>query len=281
MEPLLAPLLQDLRIVNLGLNTPGPIAATRLTKLGATVTKIEPPSGDPLKKVARQWYEELCAGQTVLTLDLKAEDGRTKLDDLLSTTDLLLASFRPAALVRLGLDWKSLHARHPRLSFVGIIGYPPPLEEHAGHDVTYQAGLGLLSPPQLPPSLFVDLAGAERAVSTALALLLKFSRTGESGCAWVSLYECARELAGPRTAGLTSPGGVLGGGSPFYSLYQTNDGWIALAALEPHFAAKLLAELNLPAANRDEFERAFRSRSAGDWERWAEERGLPLAAVHG
>src|SRR5258708_38684607 len=249
--------LQGMKIVNLGLNAPGPVAGARLKQLGAEITKVEPPSGDPMNMAAPIWYAELCAGQTVVRLDLKNDEGRSRLSDLLAETDLLLASFRPAALARLGLDWEHLHLQHPRLSFVGIIGYPHPDEERTGHDLTYQAGLGLLSPPQLPPTLFVDLAGAERAVSSSLALLLQFARTGKPGCTWVSLHECARELATPLDAGLTAPNGVLRGGSPFYSTYQTSDGWIAVAALEPHFAKKLISELGLPSGKRSLLERAL------------------------
>src|SRR3954469_9138474 len=190
-------LLQGVKIVSLALNAPGPVAAARLTKLGATVTKVEPPSGDATQKVAPGWYEALCQGQTVLRIDLKSSDGRAQLDDLLAQAELLLASFRPSALQRLGLDWESLHARHPKLCFVGIIGYAAPFEERTGHDLTYQGDLGLLRPPQMPPTLFIDLAGAERAISMALALLNRSARKGQPGCAWVSLQECAQELAAP------------------------------------------------------------------------------------
>jgi alpha-methylacyl-CoA racemase len=272
-------LLQGIRIVSLALNAPGPVAAARLAKLGAEVTKVEPPGGDALSNAAPQWYARLCRGQSVLKLDLKDAAGRQQLDTLLAKTDLLLASFRPSALKRLGLDWESLHARHPKLCFVGIIGHPAPDEERSGHDLTYQADFGLLRPPQMPSSLFVDLAGAERAVSMALALLNKAARTGESCCAWVSLYECARDLAEPLKAGLTMPGGLLGGGYPFYGFYPASDGWVAIAALEPHFAERLLAELNLKKGDRSELEQKFLQRSAAEWESWAAERDLPLVAV--
>jgi alpha-methylacyl-CoA racemase len=272
-------LLQGIKIVSLALNAPGPVAAARLTQLGAEVTKIEPPSGDATSNVAPKWYESLCRGQTVLHLDLKDPSGRAQLDRMLAETDLLLASFRPSALQRLGLDWKSLHARHPRLNFVGIIGYLPPLEERTGHDLTYQSDFGLLRPPELPPTLFVDLAGAERAVSMALALLNRAARTGEAGCAWVSLYECARDLAEPLKAGLTAAGGLLGGGYPLYGFYQASDGWVAIAALEPHFAERLLSELGLKKADRAELERIFSQRGAAEWERWAAGKDLPIAAV--
>ncbi|HEY2169712.1 MAG TPA: CoA transferase [Candidatus Angelobacter sp.] len=272
-------LLQGVKIVSLALNAPGPVAAARLTKLGADVTKVEPPSGDATKSAAPAWYESLCQRQTVLRLDLKSPEGRAKLDELLAQADLLLASFRPSALQRLGLDWESLHARHPRLCFVGIIGYAAPFEERTGHDLTYQCDLGLLRPPQMPPTLFIDLAGAERAVSMALALLNRAARRGQAGCAWVSLHDCARDLAAPLKAGLTSSDGILGGAYPLYGFYRANDGWIAIAALEPHFAERLLSELGLKKADRTALERIFLQRKAASWEKWAAELDLPLVAV--
>ncbi|HEY2235519.1 MAG TPA: CoA transferase [Candidatus Angelobacter sp.] len=272
-------LLQGVKIVSLALNAPGPVAAARLTKLGAEVTKVEPPTGDAIKTAAPAWYESLCQGQTVLRLDLKSPEGRAKLDELLAQADLLLASFRPSALQRLELDWESLHTRHPKLCFVGIIGYPAPFQERTGHDLTYQSDLGLLRPPQMPPTLFVDLAGAERAVSMALALLNRAARGGDAGCAWVSLHECARDLAAPFKAGLTASGGLLGGAYPLYGFYRANDGWIAIAAVEPHFAERLLAELGLKKADRTALEQIFRQRKAAAWEKWAAELDLPLVAV--
>src|SRR5437588_2233383 len=119
-------LLQGVKVVSLALNAPGPVAAARLTKLGAEVTKIEPPSGDPINTAAPEWYASLCQGQTVLRLDLKDAAGRARLNNLLQDTDLLLASFRPSTLQRLVLDWESLPACYPRLCFVRIIGYTPP-----------------------------------------------------------------------------------------------------------------------------------------------------------
>lgn len=272
-------LLQGVKIVSLALNVPGPVAAARLTKLGAEVTKVEPPTGDATQTAAPGWYKSLCQGQTVVRLDLKSTDGRATLDELLASAELLLASFRPSALQRLALDWESLHARHPKLCFVGIIGYPEPLQERTGHDLTYQSDLGLLRPPQMPPTLFVDLAGAERAVSMALALLNRSARKGEAGCAWVSLYECARDLAAPLKAGLTGSNGLLGGSYPLYGFYRTNDGWIAIAALEPHFTERVLAELGLKKADRTALERIFLQRKAAAWEKWAAELDLPLVAV--
>jgi crotonobetainyl-CoA:carnitine CoA-transferase CaiB-like acyl-CoA transferase len=113
----------------------------------------------------------------------------------------------------------------------------------------------------------------------ALALLNRAARSGEAGCAWVSLHECARDLTAPLKAGLTSSGGLLGGGYPLYGFYRANDGWIAIAALEPHFAERMLSELGLKKADRPALERIFLQRKAASWEKWAVELDLPLVAV--
>jgi alpha-methylacyl-CoA racemase len=271
--------LDGFHVVTLAVNVPGPVAAARLRGLGARLTKVEPPLGDPLAGYVPAWYRELAEGQEVVTLDLKHPAGRARLADLLAGADLLLTSTRPSALERLGLGWEALHAAHPRLSHVVIVGHAPPDGDRAGHDLTYQAAAGLLSPPHPPRTLLADLAAAERAVSAALALLLARERGGEAGRAEVSLADAALEVAVPLRHGLTAPGGLLGGGLPAYGLYRAADGWVALAALEPHFAERLRRELGVERLDREALETRFAARSAGEWERWAAERDLPIAAV--
>jgi alpha-methylacyl-CoA racemase len=271
--------LKGIRIVTLALNVPGPVAVARLVELGADAIKVEPPTGDALKTSAPAWYEALTQRQTVVCLDLKNDADRQKLDHYLAEAQLLLSSFRPSALKRLQLDWESLRQKFPRLCVVNIIGFPEPEEEIPGHDLTYQARLGLLRPPRMPVTLHADMAGAERAVSACLELLLNRARTGHTGHATVSLYEAMRDFTGPLTAGLTKSGGVLGGGFAFYGLYQSSDGWIAVGALEPRFVGRLTSELKLTANARAELENIFRSRSAAEWEQWAKERDLPICAV--
>jgi alpha-methylacyl-CoA racemase len=271
--------LAGLQVLTLAVNLPGPLAAARLRDFSAAVTKIEPPTGDALARVCPVWYEIIHNGQTIITLDLKTGAGRERLEALLAATDLLLTATRPAGLARLGLDWASLHARHPRLCQVAIVGHPPPDEDMPGHDLTYQARAGLVKPPRLPRTCLADLAGAERAVSAALALLLSRERGHEAGYVSVSLAESAEEFARPWRHGLTRPDGVLGGGSPNYDVYPTREGWIAVAALEPHFAARLASELRLAALNRETLRAAFATRTAAEWEAWAAGRDLPLVRV--
>lgn len=272
--------LRDVSVVNLGVNVPAPAAAGRLAELGASVTKVEPPAGDPLAAAAPAWYAFLTARQRVVCLDLKSPGDRATLDGMLGGCDVLLTSHRPSALARLGLAWEALESRFPQLVHVAIVGRRAPRNEIAGHDLTYLASCGLLSPPKLPRTLVADLGGAERAVSTALALLWSRSRDGATRFAEVALEDAAAAFARPLRHGLTKPGGILGGGLPAYGLYEADGGWVAVAALEPHFSARLLSELGLPeSAEHAELAAAFRERTPGDWEAWAEARDLPLAAV--
>lgn len=274
--------LCGIHVVTLALNLPGPLAAAQLQRLGASVTKIEPPGGDQLAQASPGWYQALHQGQTILTLDLKAPSDRQRLEDQLLQADLLLTAMRPAALQRLQLDWPILHRRHPRLCHVAIMGYPPPDEDQPGHDLTYQARAGLLQPPQLPRTCLADFAGAQQAVSMALALLLARERGQEAQFASVSLAEAAEDWNAPWHYGLTSPGGILGGGHAGhagYDLYPAREGWIALAALEPVFWKQLLKELRLTSADRNQLEQIFQQSAAEEWEKWAMARGVPLAAV--
>jgi alpha-methylacyl-CoA racemase len=270
--------LQGVCVLTLAVNLPGPAAASRLHAMGASVVKVEPPGGDPLARMCTGYYEDLSTGQEVVQLDLKDQNDRASLDDWLEKTDLLLTSTRPAALGRLGLSWPDLHARFPGLCQVAIVGHPPPDEDAPGHDLTYQARFGTLSPPEIPPVLVADLAGAERTVSAAVSLLFARERGQGAGYERVALSEAAHSFAGPLHWGLTAPDGVLGGGFPGYGLYRAREGHVALAALEPHFWDRLLRELGVR-GDRRALEQAFETRTADQWEEWAAERDLPLAAV--
>jgi len=106
-------LLAGVVVVSLAINLPGPLTAARLTKLGAHVTTVLPPGGDPLKNYDPQWFADLHAGQEALTLDLKSPSGITELDSLLASADLLITSSRPSALTRLGLDPETVSTKTP------------------------------------------------------------------------------------------------------------------------------------------------------------------------
>ncbi len=274
-----ADLLAGLRVASVALNLPGPVACARLRDLGAVVTKVEPPAGDPFERYCASWYGRLHQGMSVRRIDLKGAEGQASMAALLDECDLLVSAQRPSALARLNLDAASLAQRHPRLCHVNITGHPAPEEETPGHDLTYMAMHGLVAPGAMPGTLFADMAGAERAVTTALALVIARDREGRGRSAVAPLEEAAAALAAPLREGLTSPGALLGGRLPGYNLYEARGGWIAVAALEPHFAQRLADSLQLASLTAESLRARFATDTAANWEAWARERDLPLVAL--
>ena len=265
--------LAGVRIVSLAVNLPGPLAASRLVSMGASVTKVEPPAGDALREVAPDWYQELTAGQEVVRLDLKNPSDRAELEQRLSSADVLLTSMRPSALDRLGLV-KS--AQRHGLALVQIVGCGGDRIEEPGHDLTYQAVAGTVLPPTLPLVPVVDLLGAERAVSAVLAGLMCLNR-GEAGpLLQVVLCDVALDAGAAVRHGLTGPGKILGGALPSYGIYATADGHVAVGALEPHFASRLSAAVG---GNREELSGKFATESSSYWEALGRSLDIPVVAV--
>ena len=275
--------LTGVRVVSIAINLPGPAAAARLAGQGASVVTVLPPSGDPMEQFATDYFDELHVGQEVRRVDLKSPDGLAEVDELLAAADVFVTSSRPSALRRLSLDWESVHARHPQVCQVDIVGYPGEQAEVPGHDLTYQAGTGMVRDGRMPATLVVDLAGSERAAAEASAALVQRARTGEGIRREVPLSDLAHTMSRPVAHGLTSPGGLLAGDLPVYSVYASADGDVALAALEPHFTARLLEVLELAPEDltRERLAEVFATRTAPEWEEWASTHDLPLVAVAG
>ncbi|WP_068327488.1 CoA transferase [Janibacter terrae] len=273
--------LTGVRVVSVAVNLPGPAAVARLTRQGADVVTVVPPGGDPMEQFARAYFDELHVGQEVRRVDLKSDAGRAELDELLAAADVLVTSSRPSALRRLGLDFASVHARHPQVCQVDIVGYPGDDAETPGHDLTYQAATGLLGEGGMPATLVVDLAGSERAAAEAAAALVARARVGEGVRREVALSDLSETMSRPLAHGLTAPGALLGGGFPAYGLYDVSDGRIALAALEPHFTARLLEVLGIPSEelSRERLQAVFAERSADEWEEWAQAHDIPLTPL--
>ena len=270
---------QTVRVLALATNVPGPLAAQMLAERGAAVLKVEPPQGDPLERAAPQWYAQIVSGMDVVRLDLKAAADRERLDALLAQSDVFVSTLRPRALERAGLGAAALRSRFPRLCHVEIVGEPAERAGRAGHDLTYQAAAGLLSPPALPQTLFADLFAAERAIAAAYELLYDRERTGQAGRREVSIAAGALRLGDPCRFGLTAPGGPLGGGSPLYAIYRSADGWLALAALEPHFQERLRGALGIGTLDREPLAAAFAQRTNAQWTEIAHVHDLPIAAL--
>lgn len=286
-------LLHGLRILSLALNLPGPAALMRCRRMGATCTKLEPPAGDPMGHYNPGAYAELHEGVKVLQADLKTPQGQEALHRELALTDVLLTSFRPSALRKLGLDWKELHSRYPALSQVAIVGAPGDRAEEPGHDLTYLAENGLVPGLELPATLYADMGGSLMASEAVLqAALRKQERYAGGGDPHpeglyleVALSDAAAYLGLPRRWGLTQPTGSVGGAHAGYRLYACKDGRVAVAALEPHFAASLCAAAGVAANDmkamfaRDTHAAVaafFASRTRAELDRLAAEQDLPL-----
>ncbi len=240
--------LKGTRILSLALNLPGPAALMRCRDMGATCVKLEPPapagapagaSGDPMGLYNRKAYDEMHRGMRVLAADLKTAKGQQALHKELAKADVLLTSFRPSALHKLGLEWKTLRKQHPQLSMVAIVGAPGVRAEEPGHDLTYLAENDLVTGLDLPPTLYADMGGSLMASEAVLQTRMHQQQKGKGVYLEVALSEAAGYLALPRAWGLTLPGSAVGGSHAGYRVYPCKDGRVALAALEPHFARAL------------------------------------------
>jgi crotonobetainyl-CoA:carnitine CoA-transferase CaiB-like acyl-CoA transferase len=221
----------------------------RLQAMGAKCTKLEPlaPAGlstaDPMGIYKPAAYDVMHKGLKMLQADLKSERGQAALHKQLAKTDVLITSFRPSALVKLGLSWKELHKRYPTLCVVSIVGASSERAEEAGHDLTYQAESGLVNGLEMPASLYADMGGSLFATEAVLQALLLRQRAGlahgKGVFHEVALSDASDYLALPRTWGLTLASGDVGGAHAGYKVYPCKNGRVAVAALEPHFAARL------------------------------------------
>ena len=249
-RPALLP-LKGVRVLSLALNLPGPAALMRCRDMGATCVKLEPPapaggtSGDPMSWYEPKAYDALHQGIRRVVADLKTEKGQAALHRELAKADVVLTSFRPSALKKLGLDWPLLRKRYPALSMVAIFGAPGARAEEPGHDLTYLAENGLVNGLELPATLYADMGGSLMTTEAVLQTVLLQRQKGKGNYLEVVLSDAAAYLALPRTWGVTAPGAAVGGGHAGYCIYPCKDGRVAVAALEPHFAKSLCAAVGI------------------------------------
>jgi crotonobetainyl-CoA:carnitine CoA-transferase CaiB-like acyl-CoA transferase len=234
--------LAGVSVVYLTRYLPGPFASRELMRLGASVTRLLPPGGDPLRELAPAWHDALNAGKDAVEIDLKAEPDRGR--ELCAEADVLLESFRPGVAERLGIGPAELPATVVYCSFTGF----GPDDLTAGHDLNYQGWAGLLhdTAPAMPPVQIADLGSALRAVAQIAAALLERERSGRGAHLVISLTETAHELAAHRLGGEPLPR-LLTGGLACYRIYATADGrHLTVAALEPKFFQRLCELLGRP-----------------------------------
>lgn len=253
--------LGGLRVLDLTRLLPGPYLTRLFADLGAEVIKVEDlDSGDAIRALppfvdgASAPFTALNHGKACVAIDLRKEAGAAVLLALAERCDVLIESFRPGVMERLGVGYDVVAARAPRLVYASVSGYGAqgPLARVPGHDLTYLARAGVLgltgpagAPPTIPGVQVADLAGgALAAASGILAALVARARTGRGRHVEVSMTHGVRafglmELARRCNGEAEVRGeGLLTGGVPAYGVYETRDGrYMALAAIEPQFFA--------------------------------------------
>jgi alpha-methylacyl-CoA racemase len=256
--------LDGVRVLDLSRLLPGGFCSLLMADLGADVVKVEDTGVGDYLRWAEPRYEgaEVSAGGAMflalnrgkrsVRIDLKTAAGREVLLRLSRSADVLLESFRPGVMERLGVGYARLREENPRLVYCAITGYGQdgPFAARAGHDLDYLARVGLLGltgepdgPPLQPAGQIADVGGgALTAAFGILAALRERDRSGEGQLVDVSMADgalswlamvAARYFAdgvAPRRGELELAGGLI-----CYRPYRCADGWVALGALEPKF----------------------------------------------
>jgi alpha-methylacyl-CoA racemase len=256
--------LDGVRVLDLSRLLPGGFCSLMLADFGADVLKVEDTGLGDYVRWAAPYYEgvedsaksalflSLNRGKRSIRLNLKTDEGREVLLRLVGESDVVLESFRPGVLERLGVGYEAMRAVNPAIVYCAITGYGQdgPLRDRSGHDMNYLGLVGLLGltgdadgPPVQAAGQIADLGGgALMAAFGILAALRERDRSGEGQLVDVSMADgalswlamvAARYLAEdvlPRRGDLELAGSLL-----CYRPYACADGWVTLGALEPKF----------------------------------------------
>ncbi|MDP6934424.1 MAG: CaiB/BaiF CoA-transferase family protein, partial [Myxococcota bacterium] len=252
--------LDGIEVVDLSRLLPGPACTWFLASMGARVTKVEEPTaGDYLRHIPPYddrgngaWFAALNRGKRSVVLDLRQEGQVDTLRTMLTQADVLVESFRPGVLARLGLAPQSLIREYPRLIVASITGYGQdgPMATHPGHDLNFCGLAGILSLagrhgglPDVPGAQVADFAGGALFPALAIcAALYERERTGKGQWLDLSITDGVLSLAAPWLAAQAQghepvPGAEpLTGGMGIYRIYRCQDGGlVALGAIEAKF----------------------------------------------
>jgi alpha-methylacyl-CoA racemase len=263
--------LAGIRILDLTRLLPGPVASMHLADMGAEVIKIEDPGpGDyarsmgMVRKEVSQFFIAVNRGKQFMRLDLKDAEQRGAFLHMVESADVVIESFRPGVMEKLGVGWDILKQRNPRLVMCAISGYGQdgPFAHLAGHDINYIGYAGMLEQnvgpdgvPALPNLQIGDLlGGAQTAVQGILAALLAVKMGGPGQFVDVSMTDAVfahniMPLVALNNAGQTAAPGrdLLTGGVPCYNVYRTSDGrFMAVGALELKFWERCCDVLDRP-----------------------------------
>jgi alpha-methylacyl-CoA racemase len=313
--------LSDIRVLDLSRLLPGGFCSLLLADFGADVLKVEdtgmgdyirwsPPFHEGAEDSAKSaLFLSLNRGKRSIRLDLKQDLGKQVLLRLVRDYDVLLESFRPGVMERLGVGYETLREENPGLVYCAISGYGQdgPYTARSGHDMNYLGLGGLLGlsgeqdgPPVQAAGQIADLGGgALMAAFGIMAALRERERSGEGQLVDVSMFDgslswlamvAAQYLAdgvAPQRGGLPLAGGLI-----CYRPYACSDGWVTLGALEPKFWAEwcrgvgredlLDKQFERPGSDAHaEVERIFLERTREEWQAFASEHDCCLEPVLG
>jgi crotonobetainyl-CoA:carnitine CoA-transferase CaiB-like acyl-CoA transferase len=311
--------LEGVRVLDLSRLLPGGFCSLLLADFGADVVKVEDTGVGDYVRWAPPYYEgaddsaksalflALNRGKRSLRVNLKEEAGRAVLLRLVRDCDVLLESFRPGVLERLGVGYERLRQENPGLVYCAITGYGQdgPYVERSGHDMNYLGLVGLLGitgeadgPPIQSGGQIADIGGgALVAAFGILAALRERDRSGEGQLVDVSMSDGALSWLAMVAAQYLCDGEVprrgrmsLNGGFVCYRPYACSDGYVTLGALEPKFfeawcrgvGREDLIEKQYEPPGSDahaEIERVFLERSRGEWQAFASEHDCCLEPV--
>jgi crotonobetainyl-CoA:carnitine CoA-transferase CaiB-like acyl-CoA transferase len=253
-------LLHGVKIIDLSRLLPGPFCTQMLGDLGADVIKIEETEGGdyarwmpPKNIVDGGQFLGLNRNKRSMKLNLRTQEGKDILIQLISTADVVVEQFRPGVMDRLGLGYETLKKHNPRIIMCSISGYGQdgPKSQAAGHDINYLSDTGILEmignykgSPVVPGIQIADVGGGSlwAAFSIAAALFAR-EKTGKGQYIDVSMTDAVftfmSALAGAYFVDQEVPhraDTLLGGGFAWYYVYRTKDDrYISLGMLEPKF----------------------------------------------
>lgn len=257
--------LKGLRILDLSRLLPGPYCTMLLADFGAEVIKIEEPGkGDysrsfpPFLQDFGYWHLQLNRNKKSVVLNLKSEAGRNAFLELVKSADVVVESYRPGVLKKLGIDYAVASKINPKIIYCSLTGYgvKGPLAKQADHDIGYVslAGITAMSgeeKPAIPGVLMADMNAAMAAGMSILIALRHAQQTGQGQEIDISLYNVAMTLM-PGAASLYFGSGFvaqrgnnwLTGANANYNIYATKDGrYLAVGCLEKKFWSNLCAVL--------------------------------------
>jgi len=301
--------LAGLRVLDLSRLLPGGFCSLLLADFGADVIKVEDMAAGDYMRASGAPFAALNRGKRSVRIDLKHSAGREVFLRLVRDADVLLESFRPGVMDRLGVGYERLREENPRLVYCAISGYGQngPYAGRAGHDMNYLALTGLLGltgepdgPPIQAAGQIADLGGgALMAAFGIMAALHERERSGagqfidvsmtDGALSWLAM-DAARYLADARVPG--RGGTELAGGLICYRPYRCADGWITLGALEPKFwrawcegvGRPELADRQLEPVGSDthrEVAEVFAARTRDEWRAFNDEHDCCLEPVLG